>query len=130
MKFITSIFVFTLFYGCTTLTQEKKIYKWQKDSLIIKWRIDSEGCNGYRTDARMDSIFKEYNLASKSIDSIKIILGEPNAEWESETGYGLKYFFGTLCTNDTLNPESDKCWIDIQFEKNNKILNSFSAACE
>ena len=130
MKFIASIFAFIFCYGCSRFTQDKTAYKWEKDSLIIKWKIDSDGCKNYRNDARIDSIFTEYDFASKSIDSVKMILGKPNDELDNEAYHDLRYFYGTVCINDTLMKEGDKCWIDILFPKNKKELNSLSGACE
>jgi hypothetical protein len=130
MKRILLIFSLVFFYSCETPVQEKNTFKVQSDSLIIKWKMDSSGCNGFRNSERMDSIFKKYNLALKSIDSIKIILGNPNDEWDSDSLCSLEYYFGSICIDDTIRPKSDKCWINIEITKTRKISNSYFAVCE
>ena len=52
-----------------------------KDSLVINWKLDSLGCNGFRNATVLQVIFEKYWLYTKGVNEIKIVLGRANEEY-------------------------------------------------
>ena len=86
------------------------------DSLVIRWQHDSFGCMGFRKDSTLNLLFSRYGLKRKSIEEIKEVLGGPNLE-DTTGGYiYMRYYFGTICLNNKIVPDSDACWFTISVD--------------
>ena len=128
MRFIYLIAVFLILISCQN--EDRFIIKAKEDSLVLKWKGDSVGCLKYRNENLLDSLFIKYDLAKADIERIKFILGKPNNEYENEKYLGLRYYYNSICLDNNIAYDADKCWLEIlvSFSVNEK--NTIGRACE
>ena len=103
--------------------------KIKNDSFLMKWRQDSFGCLGFRKDSALRLLFDKYELRKKNADEIKQILGKPNDEATGGKYVNLKYYWGSICHDNKIDAESDKCWHTILIDTSGKEESSITGAC-
>ena len=95
------------------------------DSLAIKWQLDTNACLGYRSIKISDSLIQKYKLSGKSIDSVKLVLGNPGDQYKGEGNQVVfRYYLSGDCPN---NNETDHCRLDIFFFSDR--FDSFGYTC-
>ena len=115
-------FIVFYLYSCDT-TGSSKVDSF-KDSLILKWRLDSNTCIGYRSFQIGDSIIKKYKLIGTSIDNVKLVMGKPNYQSKGvDNQWILRYCISGCCPNI----EGDPCILDMIFI--NGKFDSFGYTC-
>lgn len=116
------LFAIGYLYSCNPIGSSKA--ESINDSLIVKWRLDSNTCIGYRSFQISDSIIKKYKLVGKSIDNVKIVMGNPNFQYKGgDNQWIIRYYISGTCPGI----EGDPCKLDITFI--NGKFDSFGYVC-
>lgn len=92
--------------------QERKV---ENDTLLSNWNKDSLGCLHIRRYETALSLEKKYDLANRSIDEIRNLLGKPNKTIVDNKTKVLRYYCNTCCENGELKTECDYSWVDFTF---------------
>lgn len=115
VKFIL-IFSFILF-SCET--KEKK--EINKIEINKYWVQDSLGCLNKRNEKLSKIIINKYKLENSSKETFVEIFGKPNELEKDGNILILIYYLQSICTNNSINEHSDKCYARFYFHNNRLI---------
>lgn len=121
MKFNLCLIIILFLTGCN----KQKIKK-SEDSMT--WIKDSLGCKGKRTFDLAEKLILENTLKNSSAEKFKTIFGEPNETFRDRSFTTFTYYVTSVCNNDSLQKNSDKCFSVFTF-KHNKFID-YNNACE
>ena len=93
-----------------------------KDSeLIAEWAQDSLGCFRFRNEKVAAKLVNDNHLMNKNKGRFLQVFHSPDTTYESNGRETLVYYWGSVCQNDKLVPNSDKCYVNFYF-KSNKLI--------
>ncbi|MEO6521201.1 MAG: hypothetical protein ABIN91_05975 [Mucilaginibacter sp.] len=113
---IVAMVALLLFVGCSS----NKI-----GSLDNRWSKDTCGCSRIRDTKLADKLLKDYQLMNNTKVAFLNVFGEPDTIKESDGSEVLVYYWGTVCSNNKIIKESDRCYADFYFKDDKLISNSF-----
>lgn len=100
--------LFSLLYSCKNNINDH-VCDSSNDSLVLKWKSDSCGCENIRTYDLAASLFLKYKLKSKTRDHIFKILGVPNKIKNFNESIELEYYYNSACNKGV--PIDSMLWI-------------------
>lgn len=112
----------SIFFGCNK-GNKKNILK-----INSAWIEDSLGCTNKRNDILAEKMINGNKLENTSIEEFHTIFGKSNETEHDGSIVTFIYYFGSACTNNSLQKKSDKCYARFVFDKGRLIDRSYS--CE
>ena len=100
-------------------TKEKKETK--KLEINQNWISDSLGCLNKRNENLAKKMILKYKLERSSKEKFINFFGKPNDVEKDGNVLILVYYLQTICTNNSINDSSDKCYARFYFGKNRLI---------
>ena len=100
--------LFSLLYSCKSNGNDR-VCDPGNDSLVLKWKSDSCGCENIRTYDLAANLFLKYKLKSKTKGHIYTILGVPNKTMNFDESIELEYYYNSACNKGI--PIDSMLWI-------------------
>jgi hypothetical protein len=108
-----------LFFGCNSHEQNSKpVYDKaeQKSEKMNEWQKDKNGCLQIRNKKLAEDLLLKYNLKNKSQSDFLKVFGLANEKKTSDNQQVLIYYFDSVCNENELVKDGDKCYAEFYFE--------------
>lgn len=92
------------------------------------WKIDSIGCSGLRKPDLAKKLIEINKLEQKNVSDFEIVFGNPNEIRGDFLEKTYVYYFSSVCKDDKLVKDGDKCYAEFYFINSN--FKSVSFICE
>lgn len=99
-----------------------------KKEIINNWQSDKYGCLKIRNKVISENLINNYNLINKHISEFIKVFGQPNEEIKNNDTLILVYYFDSICNNNKIVTDGDKCFVEFYFENN--LLKENTYICE
>ena len=119
-----SIFILIILFigGCSIQNQKSQ----QKDKtttrILYKWRLDTNGCRGYRSIHAAIYIRDSIDFIDKDTSYIYNLLGHPNQSYERGSFMKVTYTCNITCKNNKVNENIDRCYLNFLLDSNKVSL--------
>jgi hypothetical protein len=122
MKNLMLLCLIVILYSCNNKDELRKLHQ------DPNWVKDYNGCLGLRSVKNAERLILNYKLTGASKEDFVKVFGKPNKIEKSFFSQSLFYVEESLCENEKLDPNAEKCFIIFSFT--NDKLKDYHELCE